>query len=272
MSLSEFVAYWTMKPQMDFDGKYGNQCVDLFRFYLRDVLKIPQPPGVGGAAELFTNYNPAFFERIFNAPGIVPDPGNIAIWGPSGNNEFGHVAVVTQADAKSLEFESFDINYPSEGYKNSSGIFIGTGRAHLQKHIWTENILGWLKPLKQPEGNSTMANYYPISEPHIDLTNQESVKVAIDTWVRVVNGEFINKEEHERQMLSQLAQLTNEKNSAIDKAFKEGVETGKQMNQSPVETDPELISPNMSEWEPNGLTIEITKDNTKYINNYRRKP
>lgn len=153
MTLQEWIDKNTGQP-MDFDGKYGNQCVDLFRFYLQDVLNVPQPPGVKGAKDLSTNYDPKYFEWVKNTDGVVPSPGDILIFDASAGNPFGHVSVDVKADLKLKTFQSFDINFPSEGYKDKDGNFIGTGKAHIQTHKWTEPVLGWLV-YKKPESATT---------------------------------------------------------------------------------------------------------------------
>ena len=48
MTLDEFVKKYNGK-KVDYDGRYGCQCVDLFRQYCEDVLNIPHTGGVIGA-------------------------------------------------------------------------------------------------------------------------------------------------------------------------------------------------------------------------------
>lgn len=147
MTLKEWIDHNVGKP-LNFDGKFGNHCVDLFRFYLRDVLNIPQPDGVSGAKELATNYNKNHFTWVQNAPGIVPNPGDVIIFDASPGNKFGHVSVAIEANPKLKTFKSFDQNFPSQGFIDSNGDFIGTGVAHIQTHKWTEPVLGWLRAKK----------------------------------------------------------------------------------------------------------------------------
>jgi hypothetical protein len=162
---------------MDFDGKYGNQCVDLFRFYLRDVLNVPQPGGVRGAKDLAKNYDPKNFRWVKNVKGDgkVPNPGDIVIW----DGDFGHVGVAIEANPKANYFYSFDINFPQQGYLDDKGNFIGTGVAHKQKHLWTEAILGWLQPLKNDKPINTQP---PTSDMvcHTKEKNEELITKA--TW------------------------------------------------------------------------------------------
>ena len=56
MTLTEFVKKYNGK-KIDYDGRYGAQCVDVFRQYCKDVLEIPHTGGVVGAAELYTKYD-----------------------------------------------------------------------------------------------------------------------------------------------------------------------------------------------------------------------
>lgn len=94
MKLDEFITKYIGK-KVDFDGLYGPQCVDLFRQYCKDVLKIPHTGGVNGARELFTNYNnmpleKKYFDRITKGTRT----GDIVIWDRTPTNMYGHVAIV----------------------------------------------------------------------------------------------------------------------------------------------------------------------------------
>lgn len=65
---------------VDFDGHYGDQCVDLFRLYVKEVLKQPQPKGVAGAKDFWTNYETdtnlnQYFHKIPNTPDGVSKAG-----------------------------------------------------------------------------------------------------------------------------------------------------------------------------------------------------
>ena len=60
MTLEEFVKKYIGK-KVDYDGVFGSQCVDLFRQYVKDVLKIAEHTGScstsGGAKDLFLDYH-----------------------------------------------------------------------------------------------------------------------------------------------------------------------------------------------------------------------
>lgn len=138
MTLDTFIQKNNGKP-LNFDGNYGNQCVDLFRFYCKDVLKVPQFPSVNGAKNLW-DVCPPTFTKIRNLPWNVPQKGDIIIFG----GKFGHVSIFI--DGNVFVFRSFDQNYPSQGYYDSKGNFIGTGVAHVQGHNYLNPaVIGWLR-------------------------------------------------------------------------------------------------------------------------------
>ena len=53
MTLTQFIKT-NQGKKVDFDSKYGAQCVDLYRAYCRDVLDIQQTPAVAGAKDIIT--------------------------------------------------------------------------------------------------------------------------------------------------------------------------------------------------------------------------
>lgn len=74
---------------------YGCQCVDLFRQYCNDVLLIGHTGGVEGAKDLWEKYDKLpkeklYFEKI--TKGVLT--GDVAIWGATKTNQYGHVAIV----------------------------------------------------------------------------------------------------------------------------------------------------------------------------------
>ena len=116
ITLDKFIEVHNGK-YVDWDGKYGAQCVDLIRFYLKEVFAIDPYaiPAVNYAKEIYTKFNPAnkFFTRIYNSATAVPQKGDIIVWGWSWptTGYAGHVAICTGGDVN--RFISFDQNYPS---------------------------------------------------------------------------------------------------------------------------------------------------------------
>lgn len=108
MTLSQFIDKYTGKG-IDFDGSYGNQCQDLYRQYVKEVLNLPQTPPVVGAKDNWTANTPDF-DKIPNTPTGVPPVGSIMIWGAK-YGPYGHVAIVTSATV--TQFTCFSQNDPS---------------------------------------------------------------------------------------------------------------------------------------------------------------
>lgn len=128
----EFFAKYNGKP-VDFDNYYGNQCVDLYRQYVKECLEYPQSPGVQGAADIWESYLKDHYERIDNTPDGIPQLGDIIIWNKQAGGGFGHVAIFDSGNTNN--FISFDQNWPVGSF------------CHFQSHNYT-NVLGWLRPNK----------------------------------------------------------------------------------------------------------------------------
>lgn len=135
MTLDQFVVKYNGK-YIDWDGVYGYQCVDLMRFYQRDVLGVVSQsiPAAGTAKQIFNNF-PAggnkHFIKILNSPTNSPQKGDIVFWGTYlfVTGWAGHVGVCSEAGLYSLI--TFDQNYPT----GSSCRFV--------KHSY-KGVMGWL--------------------------------------------------------------------------------------------------------------------------------
>lgn len=101
MDLLEFVQKY-IKTKVDFDGAYGAQCVDLYRQYCKDVLGVPRTEPVEGAKDLALCYGKNPIEQAAFA--LVEDrwcarAGDVAVWGATKTNPYGHVAIVVKVRA-----------------------------------------------------------------------------------------------------------------------------------------------------------------------------
>ena len=132
MTPKDFFAKYNGKP-IDYDGYYGNQCVDLYRQYVKECLEYPQSSGVQGAANIWDNYLQDYFERVDNTPDGVPKLGDVIIWNKNAGGGFGHVGVFDSGNTDN--FISFDQNWPVNSF------------CHFQSHNYI-NVLGWLRPKK----------------------------------------------------------------------------------------------------------------------------
>lgn len=134
MTYSEFKTKYLGK-KVDFDNAYSSQCVDLIRFYWKEVFLISQPKGVAGAKDFWTNYetDPNLnknFDKVLNTPNAVPKQGDIVIWSSS-YGQFGHIAIIDKADLNS--FTALSQNDP-------------LGRETYLKTYNYNYIYGWFSP------------------------------------------------------------------------------------------------------------------------------
>ena len=134
MIFQQFLEKYNGKP-VDFDGAYGNQCMDLMHQYIYNVLGLTDKRilAAPGAKDVYLNYpnivGSQFFDRFENTPTGIPKEGDIIFWGTK-IGAYGHVAIFVEGDIK--KFLSFDQNYP-----------IGS-LPHIQFHTYN-GILGWLR-------------------------------------------------------------------------------------------------------------------------------
>ncbi len=123
-----------IKTKVDFDGRYGAQCVDLFRQYCDKVLKIPRTESVVGAVDLFVKYDRMSLEKLYfekhTYKGQVPKPGDVVVFGATKNNRFGHVAIVVQADENTM------LLFEQDGFKQNGAKF---------NHVDYNRVLGFLR-------------------------------------------------------------------------------------------------------------------------------
>ena len=91
MTLTQFIKKY-QGTKVDFDGKFGAQCVDLFRQYCAEVLEVPQPPAVEGAKDIIKNPG----KLSVTKDSLLADysRGDVLIWGATKTNPYGHVAIL----------------------------------------------------------------------------------------------------------------------------------------------------------------------------------
>ena len=114
MNISEFIKKYNGKF-VDFDGKFGNQCVDLARQFIREFLGLKQPAGVEGAKDLFYNFekDPNLYQqftKIKNTLTFIPQAGDIVIWSEK-YGAYGHIAICT-GKGTVWSFETLSQNDP----------------------------------------------------------------------------------------------------------------------------------------------------------------
>jgi len=135
MTYQDFKKKWLGKS-IDWDKKYGNQCVDVYRQYCHE-LGFPQSPLVKGAVNIWDTYLTECFDKIPNTPKGIPNQGDVIIWGTT-VGKYGHCAIFDHGDVN--KFVSLDQNWPSDN---------GEGVLHEQEHNY-KGVLGWLRPKLLP--------------------------------------------------------------------------------------------------------------------------
>ena len=113
MNFNEFVKKHVGKA-MDYDGVAGVQCVDLAKYYLKEVFAI-NPGAWGDAHCYYDNFNnisalKSNFKRIENTPNFIPQKGDIIVWSSTLNGGWGHIAIST-GQGDNTYFYSYDQNW-----------------------------------------------------------------------------------------------------------------------------------------------------------------
>jgi hypothetical protein len=132
MTLTQFVTKYNGK-HIDFDGYPPSnpyQCVDLYRFYCKEVLGFNQSAGVASAYQLWDKYLKDYFTQVPNTPTGIPQPGDIIIWNQN-YGPHGHVAIFLSGDVNKMT--CFSQNDP-------------LGQPCIKKDYTYRNIYGWLRP------------------------------------------------------------------------------------------------------------------------------
>lgn len=184
MTLDQFKNKWLGK-KADFDGAYGGQCVDLFRFYNKEVLEIAQPKSVVGAADFWSNYDsdPNLknnFTKIVNSPTFVPNEGDVVVWTRRAGGGFGHIAIYLRGDVN--KFTSLDQNWPT------------LSKVTETEHNYT-NVYGVLRPdiitpTPQPEEPMTDDTLIELGKPWNKMSirdiksNMNSMKEDLDNLIK----------------------------------------------------------------------------------------
>ena len=140
--VDDFFNRWLNKG-LDYDGVFGNQCVDVFKYFNREVVHGPEVSG--NAIDYWNKYPTKYYTRIENTITAIPQKGDVAIFGVSKLLPLGHIVIVDSANLFTLKI--FEQNWPTQGYYDKKGNFIGTGTCHFRTCGYlSPKILGWLRP------------------------------------------------------------------------------------------------------------------------------
>jgi len=191
ISLDEFIEKYKGKSVgYPNDNYFKGECLSLVKWYIKEVFGIDPPAsGCNGARcywSIFPSPLDSIFEKVPNTPNLVPKKGWVAVWDGSVGGGAGHIGIVADDKATKSTFNSFDSNW-------------GSKTAQIVTHNYN-NVYGFLVP----KGNnmSDMYNGY-------DLSNRESMKVAVDVLVRVQKGEFVEKSKLDELVKIKTAELSS---------------------------------------------------------------
>lgn len=116
---------------VDYDGRYGAQCVDLFNFYNRDVIGAGFI-GVSYAHQLYNAAPTTKYQKLSAA--ATPRKGDVAVWSSSKpySGGAGHVAIVL-ANVSSTSISVFEQNV--------------SGSPSIVRNESKSYLLGYLRPI-----------------------------------------------------------------------------------------------------------------------------
>lgn len=86
---------------LDYDHVYGQQCVDFFNFYYQFISgdnPYSDGYGVNGAKDLWDRPNDRF-DKIPDSNNLIPNVGDVLVYGASWGGGYGHVEVCRWSDA-----------------------------------------------------------------------------------------------------------------------------------------------------------------------------
>ena len=191
ISLDEFIEKYKGKSVgYPNDNYFKGECLSLTKWYIKEVFGIDPPASGCNGARCYWSIFPSpldnIFEKVPNRPDLVPKRGWVAVWDGSVGGGAGHIGIVADDKATKSTFNSFDSNW-------------GSKTAQIVTHNYN-NVYGFLVP----KGNnmSDMYNGY-------DLSNRESMKVAVDVLVRVQKGEFVEKSKLDELVKIKTAELSS---------------------------------------------------------------
>lgn len=217
--------------RIDVDGAYGLQCKDVIDDYclwlFNDWQNTIRP---ANAKEAFANSNGDFFEKILNNmsdPNLLPQCGDIIIWGAMVGNPYGHIAVVLGADLNGVDVIEQDgfAQTPARTIRRpwiiSGGPVIGWLRPRPEK------IIGYVAPQEvSPTDRKMEEEGYAREEPNTQsgvfqelaegdvigmkgyVTNGESIAGDTVWYVTARSGKYMSRQLFEDKELHDLPDLT----------------------------------------------------------------
>ena len=255
MNFNEFIAKWDGQAA-DWDGAYGDQCVDLARYYWSEVCEISQPRSVEGAKDFWVNFETdrnlhENFSKIPNSPEAVPAKGDVMVWGSS-YGPWGHIAIFTTGNVDS--FNAFSQNDP-------------TGALSKERYyINYAGVLGWFRPNKdvnngsgEPESNEMTAGEF------LEKIGVKNFTEAIGVWEREMG--FLKSEREKNEELKE----KNTELTATIESQKEQIRVLNDELEACKGFEGDFTIPTIEGFEENGLEIQKKTNDGLITINYRKK-
>lgn len=186
MTQAQAVAWLNSKigQHLDYDNEYGQQCFDFFNYYYQALTgDSPFADGyeVSGAKDIW-NVSTSGFDKIPDSGSLVPQPGDILIYGASWGAGFGHVEVCLSSDGNGSHLiGENEHNDPSEGVV-------------VVYRTWAQMIglLGVLRPHFDPP--VTYINLDQLTQLYQDLLHRAPDQDGIDHYVGHYTYDFVQND------------------------------------------------------------------------------
>lgn len=172
MTLNEFIAKYQNR-KVDWDGAYGAQCVDLYRFYVHEVWGLTQTPKVIGAYQIFDTLQSDIYNKNKKSVGEVPQAGDVITWNENYAKN-GHIGIVVSTEPGLMRV--FEQNNPV-----GSGCVIGV-------HNYN-NVIGWFRPIIKP---MPITIRIKLVANHIEWPSLQERLNRIADWHRVYSNNRLN--------------------------------------------------------------------------------
>jgi uncharacterized coiled-coil protein SlyX len=165
------------------DTQYLGECLSIVKLFIKECYGISPPPSGSNSAYGYWSNFPAplgtVFTKIKNDPGVVPQPFDIIIWSPTLSNSFGHISICKTADVSSSKFISYDQNWNSRVFQETS-------------HLYT-NVIGWLRA-KEVITSDLQAQFDAQKATLADVTRQrdelDTANKAKDKTIEEIAGQL----------------------------------------------------------------------------------
>lgn len=123
------------------------QCVEFVKRYYYEYYNHKMPNSYGHAREFYNygltdgTYNKDRALTQYSNPSYSkPQSGDIIIWGPTPNNQYGHVAVIS-----SVADDHIQIVQQNGGQHNPTRINVPMGLKNGKFNVFGKHIVGWLR-------------------------------------------------------------------------------------------------------------------------------